>query len=457
MTGAGVPADDGTATDWRRQYADRVVTAAEAVTHIESGDRVVVGHACGEPTLLMAAMVANAAQYRDVEIVHLVPMGDSAYLAPALAESFRHNSLFAGGGTRAAIAEGRADFTPVFFSQIPDLLRGALPVDVALVNLSPPDAHGYCSFGVSVDYTKPAAESARTVIAQVNPRVPRTLGESFIHVSELDYIVEVDEPLIELSPPTIRDVERSIGRHCASLVRDGDTLQLGIGSIPDAVLLSLGDKKDLGIHSEMLSDGVVVLLESGVINNVRKNFHPGRSVLTFIMGTQQLYDYVADNPAVEMAPVDFVNDPRVIAENDNMVSINSCVQVDLMGQVASESVGLRQISGVGGQVDFVRGASMSRGGRTIMAMPSTARKGTVSKIVPLLDEGAAVTTSRCDVDYVVTEHGVAQLHGRSLRGRARELIAVAHPDFRAGLRAEYERRFHESPVLASGALPGRRG
>ena len=433
--------------EWRSEYRDKVVTADEAVRHIRSGDRVVVGHACGEPTTLLRAMVANADEYRDVEIVHLVPMGEAAYCRPDLERSFRHNSLFAGGGTRQAIADGRADFTPVFFHQIPDLLRGSLPVDVALVNLSPPDAHGYCSFGVSVDYTKPAAECARTVIAQVNPRVPRTLGQSFIHISELDVIVEVDEPLVELTPPTISDVERSIGRGCASLVRDGDTLQLGIGSIPDAVLLSLGDKKDLGIHSEMLSDGVVDLIEAGVITNRRKNFHPGRSVVTFLMGTQRLYDFAHDNPAVEMASVDFVNDPRVIAENDNMVSINSCVQVDLMGQVVSESVGLRQISGVGGQVDFVRGASMSHGGRTIMAMPSTARRGTVSKIVALIDEGAAVTTSRCDVDYVVTEHGVAQLRGRTLRERARALIAVADPQFRPDLQAEFERRFAGSRVL----------
>jgi len=434
--------------DWRNQYSERLVTADEAVKSIKSGDRVVVGHACGEPASLLAAMVANAEEYRDVEIVHLVPMAESSYCQPGMEKSFRHNSLFAGVATRKAITDGRADFTPVFFYQIPELLRGPLAVDVALVNLSPPDEHGYCSFGVSVDYTKPAAESARTVIAQVNPNMPRTLGDSFIHVSKIDFIVEVNDPLIELNPPKVSDIERSIGRHCASLVRDGDTLQLGIGSIPDAVLLSLGDKKDLGIHSEMLSDGVVDLIEAGVITNQRKNFHPGRSVVTFLMGRRRLYDYADNNSAVELAPVDFVNDPRVIAENDNMVSINSCVQVDMTGQVVSGSIGLRQISGVGGQVDFVRGATMSRGGRTIMAMTSTAAHGTVSKIVPCVDQGAAVTTSRCDVDYVVTEHGVAQLHGRTLRDRARELISVAHPDFRPDLLAEYEKRFHETLTLS---------
>lgn len=438
--------------DWRSQYRERLVTADEAVKHIKSGDRVVVGHACGEPATLIRAMVANADEYSDVEIVHLVPMADTSYCERGMEKHFRHNSFFAGAGTRQAIIDGRADFTPAFFSEIPDLLRGPLSVDVALVNLSPPDQHGYCSFGVSVDYTKPAAESARTVIAQVNPRMPRTLGQSFIHVSQIDFIVEVDDRVIELSPPKITDVERSIGRHCASLVRDNDTLQLGIGSIPDAVLLSLGEKNGLGIHSEMLSDGVVDLIEAGVITNKSKNFHPGRSVVTFLMGSQRLYDYADDNPAVEMAPVDFVNDPRVIAQNDNMVSINSCVQVDLTGQVVSESVGLRQISGVGGQVDFVRGATMSRGGRTIMAMPSAARRGTISKIVSLIDEGAAVTTSRCDVDYVVTEHGVAQLRGRTLRSRAKELIRIAHPEYRPGLLAEYEERFHEILVLSEEPL-----
>ena len=432
--------------DWHSQYRERVVTAEEAVRRIESGNRVVVAHACGEPRTLLRAMVAQADRLTDVEIVHMVPMGDAGYCEPVMSKHFRHNSLFAGPTTRQAIADGRADFTPIFFSQIPELLREQLPVDVALVHVSPPDEHGWCSYGISVDYTKPAAEHARTVIAQVNPQMPRTLGDSFVHVSEFDAIVEVDEPLIELTPPHIGDVQRAIGRHCASLVRDGDTLQLGIGAIPDAVLMFLLDKKDLGIHSEMLSDGVVDLMERGVVTNRRKNFHPGRSVVSFLMGTRRLYDYVDDNPSVEMAPVDFVNDPVVIAQNDNLVSINSCIQVDLMGQVVSTTVGPKQISGVGGQVDFVRGANMSRGGRTIMAMPSTARGGSISKIVPQIDPGAAVTTSRYDVDYVVTERGIAQLWGKTLRERSRALIAVAHPDFRGALSTEYERRYHEKWV-----------
>ena len=404
--------------DWRTLYQQKLTTAEEAVKHIKSGDRVVVTHATGEPILLTDAMVANAEQYENVEVVHMVAMGKAEYCLPENSKHFRHNSLFLGGSTRKAIEEGRGDFTPVFFSEIPELFRTNLHPNVVLLHLSTPDEHGYCSFGVSCDYTKPAAECADLLIAQINPKMPRTMGDSFIHVSKLDYIVEQETDLIELAPPHIGDVERAIGENIASLVKDGDCLQLGIGAIPDAVLLFLKDKKDLGIHSEMFSDGVVELVEAGVITNAKKNIHKGKSVATFLMGTRRLYDYVDNNPEVAMMPVDYVNDPRVICQNDNLVSINSCVQVDLMGQVVSTCVGLRQISGVGGQVDFVRGANMSRGGRTIMAMPSTAAKGTISKIVPLIDEGAAVTTSRYDVNYVVTEYGIAQLKGKTLRERA---------------------------------------
>ena len=428
--------------DWKTWYQEHLCTAQEAVQKIQSGSRVVVAHACGEPSAILDAMVANAAQYRNVEIVHMVAMGKAAYCQPQYDKNFHHNAFFLGGSTRAAAAEGRVDFTPVYFSEIPSLLREDLRPNVTLLQCSPPDAHGYVSLGVSVDYTKPAAECADLLIAQINPKMPRTMGDSFIHVSKLDYIVEQETDLIELPPPHIGEVARAIGENIASLVKDGDCLQLGIGAIPDAVLLFLKDKKDLGIHSEMFSDGVVELVEAGVITNARKNIHKGKSVATFLMGTRRLYDYVDNNPEVAMMPVDYVNDPRVICQNDNLVSINSCVQVDLMGQVVSTCVGLRQISGVGGQVDFVRGANMSRGGRTIMAMPSTAAKGTISKIVPLIDEGAAVTTSRYDVNYVVTEYGIAQLKGKTLRERARELIGIAHPDFREGLIKVYEERFH---------------
>lgn len=426
---------------WRELYKQKLTTADKAIERIKSGDRVVITHATGESTLLSDALVKNAARLENVEIVHMVAMGKAEYCQPEMSAHFRHNSLFLGGAARQAVADGRGDFTPVYFSEIPELFRTRLHPDVALLQLSPPDEHGYCSFGVSVDYTKPAAECAGLVIAQINRNMPRTLGDSFIHVSRLDCIIEQDSPVLELAPPKITDVECAIGKNVAALVRDGDCLQLGIGAIPDAVLLFLKDKHDLGIHTEMFSDGVVELVEAGVITNSRKNIHRGKSVATFLMGTRRLYDYVDNNPEVEMFPVDYVNDPCVIAKNDNLVSINSCVQVDLMGQVVSTSVGLRQISGVGGQVDFVRGANMSRGGRTIMAMPSTAARGSLSKIVPLIDEGAAVTTSRYDVNYFVTEYGVAQLKGKTLRDRARALIEIAHPDFRAALVEEFEGRF----------------
>lgn len=431
---------------WNTHYTDRLTTAAEAVKHILSGDRVVTAHACAEPAILIEAMVANASQYRDVEIVHMVPMGAARYCGEGMEGSFRHNALFAGGPTRSAISNGRADFTPVFFSQVPRLLRTVLPVDVALIQVSPPDEHGYCSFGVSVDYTKPAAECARTVIAQVNPQMPRTLGDSAIHVTDIDHFVEAEMPVIELPRPVIGSVEAAIGRNCATLVEDGDTLQLGIGAIPDAVLKELHGKSDLGVHSEMLSDGILDLIESGVVTNRLKTLHQGHCVVTFLMGSRRLYDFVDDNPMIYMAPVDYVNDPRVIAQNDNLVSINSCVQVDLIGQVVSSSVGAREISGIGGQADFVRGAGMSKGGRSIIAIPSTAAKGAVSKIVPFLDEGASVSTGRCDVDYIVTEYGIAELWGRTLRERAERLIAIAHPDFRPELTAAFDARFR-SPAL----------
>ena len=427
--------------NWKTYYETHLTTAEEAVTHIKSGDRVVVAHACGEPSYLLDAMVANASAYRDVELVHMVAMGKGDYCKPEYAENFRHNAIFVGGRSREAVADGRADFTPSFFFEVPRLFSTTMPVDVALVMVTPPDENGMCSLGVSVDYTQEAVKQAKLVIAQINPQMPWTGPNSLVSVKDLDVIVEHDAPLIELKPGKIGEIEKAIGEHCASLVPDGATLQLGIGAIPDAVLLFLKDKKDLGIHSEMFSDGVVELAEAGVITNAKKSLNPGKFVVAFLMGTKRLYDFVNHNPDVDMRPVDYVNHPFVVAQNDNLISINSCVQVDLMGQVASETVGSKQISGVGGQVDFVRGASAAKGGVSIIAMPSTV-KGKISKIVPLLDEGAAVTTSRNDVDYIVTEYGVAHLKGETLRQRARNLIAIAHPDFRDELKAEFEKRFH---------------
>ncbi|MCY6960661.1 acetyl-CoA hydrolase/transferase family protein [Clostridium brassicae] len=430
--------------DWKEIYENKITTAEKAVSHIKSGDRVVIGHACGEPQGLINAMVANKNSYSNVEIVHMVAMGGAEYAKPGMEQHFRHNAIFVGGSTRKAVEEGRADFTTCFFHEVPKLFKqNYMPVDVALIQVSSPDEHGNCSFGVSVDYTKAAAECAKTVIAQVNDQMPRTLGDSFIHISEIDYIVEESKSMIELQPPKIGEVEKAIGENCASLIKDGDTLQLGIGAIPDAVLLFLKDKKDLGIHSEMFSDGVVELVEAGVITNKKKTLHPGKIIVTFLMGTKRLYNFVNNNPMVEMYPVDYVNDPVVVSKNDNLISINSCVQVDLMGQVCSESVGNKQISGVGGQVDFVRGATMSKGGKCIIAMPSTAGKGKVSRIVVNLDEGAAVTTSRNDVDYIVTEYGIAQLKGKTLRERARALINIAHPNFRQALIREFENKFKD--------------
>lgn len=428
-------------SDWKKYYREHLMTAGEAVQKIKSGDRVVMAHACGEPSYLIDKMVENAAAYRDVEIVHMVAMGRAEYCKPEYKDNFRHNAFFVGGTSRKAIDEGRGDFTPCFFFEIPERFRTNMPVDVAMIQCTPPDENGKCSLGVSVDYTQEAVRSAKTVIAQVNKEMPWTGEHSLIDVTDLDCIVEHDAPLIELKPPKIGDIERAIGENCAKLIRDGDTLQLGIGAIPDAVLMFLDEKKDLGIHSEMFSDGVVGLVEKGVINNARKTLHPGKFIVAFLMGTKKLYDFVDHNPAVDMYPVDYVNNPFIIAQNDNLVSINSAVQVDLYGQTASETIGPMQISGVGGQVDFVRGAAASKGGRSIIAMPATA-KGKISKIVPFLDEGAPVTTSRNDIDYVVTEYGIAKLKGETNRQRARNLIEIAHPDFRDALRKVYEQRFH---------------
>lgn len=421
---------------WKEIYKSKCVSAAEALKSVKSGDRVVLGNACGEPQALVEALVERAAELHDVELTHMMELGPAKYVQPGMEKSFRYNALFVGPSMRKAVEEGRADYTPCFFSEIPRLFKqNILPVDVALIQVTPPDQNGYCSFGISVDYTQAAAECARIVIAQVNRCLPRT-GGAKIHVEKINYFVEKDEPLIELPPPQIGPVERAIGENVARLISDGATLQIGVGAIPEAVLLFLQNKKDLGIHSEMFSDGVAALTQAGVITNRKKTIHPGKLVATFIMGTRKLYDFVHNNPDVELYPVDYVNDPYVIGKIDNMVSINSALQVDLMGQVNAEMIGRRQISGVGGQIDFIRGASRSKNGKSIIAMPSTAVKGTISRIVAQLDAGAAVTTSRNDVHFVVTEYGVADLRGKTLHARAQALIAIAHPAFREQLKQQ---------------------
>lgn len=429
---------------WRTYYQNHKVSAKEAVKQIKSGDVVSVGHAVSEPTHIIDALVADAGRLQNVELLHMILMGKGTYLSEEMKGHLHHNSLFVGGAVRKAVEAGQADFTPCYFHQIPNLLRQTLKPNVAIIMVSPPDEEGYCSLGVSVDYTMEGASLAHAIIAQVNDKMPRCHGDCFLHVTDFAAIVEHNQPLIELPPPVIGQTESAIGKNCASLIGDGDCLQLGIGALPDAVLQCLTDKNDLGLHTEMFSDGAVELIRNGNINGRRKNLHNGKHVATFLMGTQKLYDFVNDNPSVYMAPVDYVNDPRVIGQNDNMVSINSCVQIDLTGQVCSESVGLRQISAVGGQVDFIRGAALSNGGKSIIAISSTAAGDKVSKIVPVLDPGAAVTTNRMDVEYLVTEFGIANLKGKSLRQRAKALIEVAHPKFRGELIEEYERRFRQS-------------
>lgn len=426
----------------KQLYKEKTVSAEEAAFKIPSGSRVVLAHAAGVPTAVINSMTANKSRYKDVEIVHLLCLNDAPYTSSDCEGHFRHNALFVGGNTRNAVSKNKADYTPCFFYEIPKLFSsGKMPVDVAIINVSRPDKYGYCSYGVSCDYTKPAAENARIVIAEVNDKMPTVMGDNFIHISNIDYIVETSKEPAVLEPAEIGQTEKAIGENCAALIEDGSTLQLGIGAIPDAVLLFLKNKKDLGIHSEMVSDGVLELVEAGVITNKNKTIHKGKMIATFLMGSKRLYDFVDKNPMVELYPVNYVNNPLVIMQNRKMVSINSCLQVDLMGQITSESIGLKQFSGVGGQVDYVRGASMSEDGKSIIAMPSTACDGKVSRIVPFLSQGSAVTTSRNDVHYVVTEYGVADLWGKTLRKRAEALIEIAHPYFRQSLTEEYEKRF----------------
>jgi len=416
-------------SSWMSHFESNTVTAEQAVRRVKSGDLIVFSHACGQPRLLPEVLVARAGELCDVRIMHMVPIGEAKYCLPEYAASFRHVSLFSGSSTRKAIAERRADYVPCFFSRIPDLLR-SWSIDVAMITVSAPDKNGYCSLGVSVDYTKAAAHSARLVIAEVNPNMPRTLGDSFIHVSEIDAFVPVDLPLYELDDHSLSAVENQIGRNVAGLLEDGCCLQLGIGGIPNAVLSNLTGLRDLGIHSEMVSDGVMDLVERGVINGKQKNLHRGKIIVTFLMGSRRFYDWVDDNPMIEMYPVDYTNDPCIIARNRKMISINSGLEVDLMGQVVADTMGPQQFSGVGGQVDFVRGAALSDGGKSIIALPSTAKGGTVSRIVSTFKPGTCITTSRNDVDYVVTEFGVAALRGKCVSERIKALTQIAHPDYR---------------------------
>jgi 4-hydroxybutyrate CoA-transferase len=419
---------------WVESFRSKRRSADEAVKVIESGACVYIHYGCAEPEQLVKAMVRRAPELRDVKVLHLLTAGNADYVRPEMVGRFRHVAFFAGANVREAINEGRADFIPIFLSEIEALFSsGAIPIDVALIHVSPPDEHGFCSFGVGVETTKTAADHARIVIAQVNPRMPRTLGDSFIHVNKLDYIVEVTDEILEHPQGQVSDVAFKIGRNVADLIEDGSTLQLGIGEVPDAVLSYLDEKKHLGIHTEMVSDGVVDLIERGVITNERKTLHTGKVILSFVLGTRRLYDFIDNNPIFEFHPSHYTNDPFIVSRNDNMVAINSALEVDLTGQVCADSIGASFYSGIGGQVDFVRGSARSRGGKPIIALPATAKGGSLSRIVPFLKEGAGVVTSRGDVHYVITEYGVAYLHGMSIRERCKALIQVAHPQFREEL------------------------
>lgn len=430
---------------WEDIYESKLVTAEEAIKAIHNGDKVVTGMGCGEPFGIQRALIENYQQFENVEIVNMLTLGDSPWLRPEMKGHFILNCLFASHSNRKEISNGKCEFTTSHFYEIPDVIKNYICPRVSIVMVSPPDEHGYVSFGTTVDYTRGTTDYCEIVIAQVNKYVPRTFGNCIKHVRDFTYFVEIDEPLPEVKGVEISNTEMEIGKYCASLINDGDCLQLGIGGIPNAVCAQLWDKKDLGLHSELVGDGVVDLLEAGIINNKKKQTHIGRTVLGAAFGSSKLNNYINNNPSVELHPIDYVNNPAEIAKNNNVVSINSCLQVDLLGQVVSDTVGLHQFSAVGGQVDFVRGATMSNGGRSIIAMPSTAKKGLISRIVPLITEGSAVTTPRNDVNFVVTEFGIAQLKGKTLKERARALIKIAHPKCRPHLILEYKKRFNEEP------------
>jgi acyl-CoA hydrolase/GNAT superfamily N-acetyltransferase len=435
--------------DWQDRHRDMVETAERAASRVRPGQRVFLGTGCAQPQALVRALTDRAADLPDTEIVHLLTIGEAPYARSALSDYFRVNSFFIAQNVRDVIQEGLGDYTPIFLSDIPKLFEsGRLPLDVAMIQVTPPDERGLCSLGISVDIVKSAAANASLVIAQVNPQMPRTLGDSFIHVHDMDVLVPVDEPLIEVRPPEPSEATQQIGEYVASLVEDGSTLELGIGRIPHAVLQFLRGKRDLGIHTEMLTDAIIDVVESGVVNCSRKSLDQGKIVASFCMGTRKLYDYIDNNPLFSFHPTEHVNDPFVIGQQHMMIAINVALEVDLTGQVCADSLGTKFFSGIGGQVDFNRGAARSMDGKAIIALPSTARDGSVSRIVTRLSPGAGVVTTRGDVHYVVTEYGVAYLHGKSVQERALALISVAHPDFREHLLREAIEVKYVRPALA---------
>ncbi|HRN18226.1 MAG TPA: acetyl-CoA hydrolase/transferase C-terminal domain-containing protein [Trueperaceae bacterium] len=422
----------------------KLVSAPEAVRVVRSGDRVYIHSVAAAPRALITALAGRAGELRDVEIVQLHTEGPAPYAAPELAASFRVNALFVGKNVRDAVARGQGDYVPIFLSEVPALFRSrAMPLDVALITVTPPDKHGYCSLGVSVDASRAAAQSARYVVAQVNANMPRSHGDGLIHVKDIDLAVEQADPIPEVGRPALGELELTIGAYVAGLVEDGATLQLGIGAIPEAVLAALAGHADLGVHTEMFSDGVVDLVEQGVITGARKRSHPGKVVASFVMGSRRLYDFIDDNPAVLLLDVAYTNDTAVIRRNPAVTAINSALEIDLTGQVCADSLGTHQYSGVGGQMDFIRGAALSERGKPIIVLPSTTKRGE-SRIVPYLKQGAGVVTTRAHVNYVVTEHGVASLHGKNLRQRARALVGIAHPDHRDALEQSAWERFRRA-------------
>lgn len=422
---------------WVKKYNTKLVSAEDAVKIIKSQDKIVIQPGCATPSELIKAMVKRKDELTDVEIYHILVVGDLPYVQPGMEKHFKHRAFFIGGNTRKAVNEGRAEFIPIFLSEVTMLFkRGVLQADIAFIHVSPPDEHGFCSYGIDVGNIKTPAEKAKCVIAQVNTQMPRGLGNSFIHISKIDFIVEVDQPLLELpqvdpdATPEMLEIYDKIGKNVASLIEDGSTLQMGIGAIPDAVLRYLHDKNDLGVHTEMFSDGLVDLVEAGIVNGEKKTLHPGKIIAGFVLGTKKSYNFIDNNPILEFHPQEYVNDPFLIAQNYKMVAINSAIEVDLTGQVCADSIGTRFFSGIGGQVDFIRGSSRSEGGKPIIALPSATKDLKFSKIVSTLKPGAGVVTSRGDVHYVVTEYGTANLYGKTIQERVRTLIEIAHPAFK---------------------------
>ena len=450
-----------TKTDLIERYPEKFIPEDRIFQHIHRGDRIFISTACAEPQYLVSALIryveSHPKAFFDAEIIHVWTLGVAPYTQEKFKRNFRHNSFFIGPHTRDAVNTGRADYTPIFLSQVPKLFyTGMVELDVSLIQVSVPDNHGYCSLGVSVDIVKAAVENSKLVIAQINPRMPRVHGDGFIHMDDINFAVYHEEPLLELKNEDVdTGVEEKIGRYVARLVQNGDTIQVGYGSIPNAVMKYLGGKKHLGVHTELLTPGIVELIKKGVVDNTKKTINRYKTVATFCMGDEKTYDFINDNPSIEFRTVDYTNNPRIIAQHDNMTAINSALEVDLTGQASAESIGNIFYSGIGGNVDFMRGAVMAKSGKSILALPSTARNGEVSRIVPYIKEGAGVTLTRGDIHYVVTEYGIAYLHGKNIRERALELISIAHPKFRPWLIMEAKKRhlIYEDQAF----VPGRKG